>query len=329
MPGGRKHTPAQIGTILRGVDGGLHQPGGRVGPETSRSETLPRPETQSLKVWVDSGAGEHIVAPTLMKSLRVLLLSLCCLPVFGQDGFVALFNGRDLTGWDAEPGLWNVQDGVIVGTSEVGRPKTNSFLIWKGTVRDFELRVTIRVVGDNNSGIQYRSRRLPEITPWTILGYQCDVHPVDVHTAMTYEERGRGIFGYNGVDVVMDPTGQRWQVGERPRVTADLSQWNEFSVIARGNRMEHRVNGRTTSVFIDHDEKHRALSGLIAIQLHAGTPHKTYVKQILLKTLDDGPVLPFAAAALPAGARKIDKPRVVSAQGKNPPAKKAAAPARK
>ena len=68
-------------------------------------------------------------------------------------------------------------------------------------------------VGDNNSGVQYRSRRLPEVTPWTILGYQCDVHPVDVHTAMTYEERGRGIFGYNGMDVVMDPTGQRWLVG--------------------------------------------------------------------------------------------------------------------
>jgi hypothetical protein len=278
---------------------------------------------------VDFGANNRMVESTLMNLIRVVLLSLCCLPAFAQDGFVPLFNGKDLAGWDSEPGLWTVEDGVIVGTSEVGRPKTNSFLIWKGTAKDFELRATVRVVGDNNSGIQYRSRLLPEITPWTIMGYQCDVHPVDVHTAMTYEERGRGIFGYNGVDVVMDPTGQRWQVGERPQVTADLSQWNEFTVIARGNRLEHKVNGRTTSVFIDHDEKNRALSGLIAIQLHAGTPHKTYVKQVLLKILDDSPVLPFAEAALPAGAKKIDKPKVVSAQGKNPPAKKAVPPAKK
>ena len=259
-----------------------------------------------------------------MKLLGALLLT-CCLTAFAQDGFVPLFNGKDLTGWDAEPRLWKVEDGVIVGTSEPGSPKTNSFLIWQGTARDFELRATVRVVGDNNSGIQYRSRRLTEITPWTILGYQCDVHPTEVHTAMTYEERGRGIFGYNGVDVVMDPTGQRWQVGERPRVVADTSQWNEFTVIARGNRLEHKVNGRTTSVFIDHDERNRALAGLIAIQLHAGNPHRTYVKQILLKTLDDGPILPFDATALPAGAKKIDKPKVVSAQGKNPPAKKAPA----
>ena len=258
-----------------------------------------------------------------MTLIRVCLLCVCSMPAFAQEGFTSLFNGRDLTGWEGEPGLWTVKDGLIVGTSDVGRPKTNSFLIWQGTAKDFELRVTIRIKGDNNSGIQYRSRRLPEVTPWTIMGYQCDVHPVDVHTAMTYEERGRGIFGYNGVDVIMDPSGQRWQVGERPRVTADLSQWNEFVVIARGNRLEHKLNGRTTSVFIDHDEKNRALAGLIALQLHAGTPHTIYVKQVLLKTLADSPVLSFNEKALPAGARKIDKPKVVSAQGKNPPAKKA------
>src|SRR5688572_25554492 len=93
---------------------------------------------------------------TPMSLFRLLLLSLCCLPALAQDGFVPLFNGKDLTGWDGEPGLWTVADGVIVGTSEVGRPATNSFLMWKGTAKDFELRVTIRIVGDNNSGIQYR-----------------------------------------------------------------------------------------------------------------------------------------------------------------------------
>jgi hypothetical protein len=252
-----------------------------------------------------------------------LLLALPLSPVFAADeGFRPLFNGRDLQGWDADPALWRVFDGVIVGTSEPGKPATNSFLIWNGTLRDFELRVTIRVIGDNNSGVQYRSRRRPEITPWTISGYQCDVHPVEVHTAMTYEERGRGIFGYNGMDVVMDPNGQRWQVGERPPVPADLSQWNEFTVIARGNRLEHRINGRVTSVFVDHDEKNRALEGLLAIQLHAGAPHRTEVRSILLKDLPTTAPEAFDASRLPAGARKIEKPPVVSAQGKTPPPKK-------
>ena len=86
-----------------------------------------------------------------MKTLHLLLLSLA-LPVFAQEGFQPLFNGQDLSGWDGEPGLWKVVDGVIVGTSEVGKPKTNSFLIWNGKAKDFELRATVKVVGDNNSG---------------------------------------------------------------------------------------------------------------------------------------------------------------------------------
>ena len=49
------------------------------------------------------------------------------------------------------------------------------------------------------------------------------------------------------------------------------------------------------------------------------------MKQVLLKVLEDSPVLAFDQATLPAGAKKIDKPKVVSAQGKNPPAKKAPA----
>ena len=64
-----------------------------------------------------------------MKSLLSLLALTLALPVFAQDGFTPLFNGKDLAGWDGEPGLWKVEDGVIVGTSEVGKPKTNSFLI--------------------------------------------------------------------------------------------------------------------------------------------------------------------------------------------------------
>ncbi|GBL24757.1 hypothetical protein EMGBS6_15420 [Opitutia bacterium] len=122
----------------------------------------------------------------------------------------------------------------------------------------------------------------------------------------------------------MDPTGQRWQVGERPRVQADISQYNEFTVIARGNRLEHKVNGQTTSVFIDHDEKGRALDGLIAIQLHAGNPHKTYVKQVLLRSSKMGLSCPSTKPPSPPVLRRSTS-QGRQRQGKNPPAKKAPA----
>jgi len=58
----------------------------------------------------------------------------------------------------------------------------NSFLIWRsGKVGDFEMRAMVRVMGDNNSGIQYRSLELLDVVPWVITGYQCDIHRAPGH----------------------------------------------------------------------------------------------------------------------------------------------------
>jgi len=105
-----------------------------------------------------------------------------------------LFNGKDLTGWDGNPESWSVQDGAITGiTTDEKRLPYNQFLIWRGgTVKNFELRAKVRQSG-NNSGIQYRSKELKEVGPWSIGGYQCDIHPVAANNAMLYDERGRVI----------------------------------------------------------------------------------------------------------------------------------------
>lgn len=227
--------------------------------------------------------------------------------------FKSLFNGKDLSGWDGDPKLWKVVNGVIVGScAGPDALKHNSFLIWRGgTVKDFELRATIRVVGDNNSGIQYRSRERPDIGKWAISGYQNDVHPAIEHTGMTYEERGRGLFGLNGKKVLLDPEGQRWLLSEHEPVKADISKWNEFTVIARGNHLIHKVNGKVTSELTDHHEG-RTLEGLVAIQLHRGNANRVEVKDIRLNTLPKAKLVPFK---IPADAKKIDRPRTSRPQG--------------
>lgn len=235
------------------------------------------------------------------------------------DGFISLFNGKDLTGWEGDPNLWKVEDGIVIGTCDgPGTMAHNSFLIWRGgTLRDFELRATIRVVGDNNSGIQYRSRVKPELGPWVISGYQCDVHPAIEHTGMTYEEKGRGIFGLNGKKVFLDPNADRWLLSEHEPVAVDTSQWNEFSVIARGNHMIHKVNGKVTSELTDYHEG-RSLEGLLAIQLHKGNANSVQIKEIRIKPLDGGKLLEFDPENPPAGAEKIQRPRTRNPQGTGP-----------
>lgn len=233
--------------------------------------------------------------------------------------FVPLFNGKDLYGWEGEEGLWKVENGVVIGTCEGSDHfKHNTFLIWRGgAVRDFELKATARIIGDNNSGIQYRSRQLPDIGPYAISGYQCDIHPAIEHTGMTYEEKGRGIFGLNGKNTILDPDGARWLLSEHEPVKVDLSEWTEFHVIARGNYLVHKVNGKIASEFTDYHEG-KALEGLLAIQLHRGNPHSIEIKDMQLRNLNPVEPKAFNSADLPKGSQKIEKPRTTRPQGTGP-----------
>lgn len=249
--------------------------------------------------------------------LIFLLVCLATSAFAAEGGFTSLFNGKDLSGWDGDPKLWKVENGLVIGTNPAPEAMANnSFLIWRGgVVKDFELHATIRVLGDNNSGVQYRSRELKDVAPWVITGYQCDIHPAIEHTGMTYEERGRGIFGLNGHNVLLDPDGALWQLSEHAPVKADIGQWNEYVVIAKGNHLSHFINGQPTSELIDHDASKRALEGLLAIQLHRGNPNRVEIKELRLNVLPEASLEAFDPAKLPPTAKKIEKPHTLHPQG--------------
>ena len=111
-----------------------------------------------------------------------------------NTGFEAIFDGKSLSNWDGEPGYWRVENGTIVGeTTPEKALKVNTFLVWRGgTVKDFELKVEFRLTPSANSGIQYRSVILPEVSKWAMKGYQADMDGANSYTGMLYEERGRG-----------------------------------------------------------------------------------------------------------------------------------------
>lgn len=225
-----------------------------------------------------------------------------------EEGFRPLFNGKDLTGWDGNPELWSVQDGCISGkTTGPEQLAYNQFLIWRGgVVKNFELRAKIKQSG-NNSGIQYRSKELPEVGKWSVGGYQCDIHPAPANNGMVYEEKARGIIIQNGQSVVIDPEGKRWLVAEREPVKVDIAEWHEYTVIAQGNRLIHKIDGKVTIDLVDHEEKARSLEGIVAFQIHRGPAMNVQIKDVMLKELPAGGVIAFDKAALPAEAKPIEK----------------------
>lgn len=229
-----------------------------------------------------------------MKAFKVLIALSCIglLPLasFGGDGegFKSIFNGKDLSGWEGKPEFWSVQDGAITGRTTRENPTDgNTFLIWRdGTVDDFELRLKFRIVG-GNSGIQYRSKALGD---FVVGGYQADFEAGKTYSGILYEERGRGILALRGQKVVINDEGKPkvvGSVGDSEEIQAAIKpeQWNDYTIIARGNHLIHKINGLTTVDVTDNDKDKRAMSGILALQLHAGPPMTVQFKDIQLKRL--------------------------------------------
>ena len=76
-----------------------------------------------------------------------------------HTGYVSLFDGVSLKGWDGNPKFWRVENGAIVGESTPTNPSGNSYIVYRDLVaKDFTLKFEIKVEGDGGSGIQYRSQ---------------------------------------------------------------------------------------------------------------------------------------------------------------------------
>ena len=83
-----------------------------------------------------------------------------------------------LKGREGDPKLWSVQDGAMTGVTTDEEPlPCNKFLIWEGEVANFELRAKVRIIGNSNSGIHYRSMHLKDAGEYVMGGYQSDIHP--------------------------------------------------------------------------------------------------------------------------------------------------------
>lgn len=217
-----------------------------------------------------------------------------------EEGFTAIFNGTDLTGWTGNPKLWSVQDGAIVGQTSAEHPiHANTFLIWtNGTTADFELRCSFRITPNNNegfanSGIQYRSKVL-DAAGWGVGGYQADMEAGPNYTGILYDERGgagnRGIMAARGEKVVWDKDDKKQvtgSVGNSAEIQATIKAdgWNDYVIVAQGNHLQHFINGRMTVDVTDECESKALKSGVLALQLHVGAPMRVQFKNLRLKKL--------------------------------------------
>ena len=227
-------------------------------------------------------------------------------PTFGaaKEGVVGkgkpIFNGKDLTGWKGVEGFWSAKDGTITGQTTKENPvKTNTFLVWDGEVGDFQLTFKYKIVDENgeangfgNSGVQYRSKVVDPAYS-VVAGYQADFEVGKTYSGILYEEKGRGILAQRGQIVTvtegeapnkpkLEVTGS---VGRSDEIQDSIkpAEWNDYKIVARGNRLKHFINGHQT-IDVTDDTSVGAKKGVLALQLHAGKPMTVQFKDLILKT---------------------------------------------
>ncbi|HBL44712.1 MAG TPA: acetylglucosamine-6-sulfatase, partial [Planctomycetaceae bacterium] len=63
--------------------------------------------------------------------------------------------------WSGDPRYWSVEEGALTGKTD-GTLKMNRFITWNdSTIRNFDLRVKVKVTAGGNSGLQYRGTSRP------------------------------------------------------------------------------------------------------------------------------------------------------------------------
>jgi hypothetical protein len=161
-------------------------------------------------------------------------------PPVSKDGWVQLFNGKDLTGWKthlAPPDGWEVENGVLVG-----RGGHHYLFTRRDDYENFYLRVEARINAGGNSGVFFRCRPGTGAQP----GYEADIG-------------GRG---------EEKKTGSLWRYPVRPWLLKEAAtpavpaeEWFTLDVVAVGNRITVKVNGAVTADLTDntHARGHVAL----------------------------------------------------------------------
>ncbi len=181
---------------------------------------------------------------------------------------VALFNGKNLDGWEGDPKSFRVQDGAIIGGSLDHDVPRNEFLCTHDQYGDFELKLRFKLIGTTaNGGIQIRSQRVPNNNE--VCGYQADLG--DGYWGSLYDESRRNRTLIKPSDEVINNVLKR-------------DQWNDYTIRCVGKRIQLWITGTMT---VDYSEEDASLpqTGIIGLQIHGGKASECWYKNIVLTPL--------------------------------------------
>jgi serine/threonine protein kinase/formylglycine-generating enzyme required for sulfatase activity len=219
-----------------------------------------------------------------------------------SDGYAALFNGKDLTGWTMDPSrrrAWHVDNGILRGG-----PAGEASVLYsdRENYKNFRLRVEARLKDNESSELWVRTQIPPADSPDKVptAGYEIDLRePADSRQPRTGSiwavtrkpDGGRSVNGFGRVVPMVQP-----------------GVWFTLEVVAQGKQVYVLVNGEVAydTNWVKRDQFE---SGRIAIEQHVDAPSVEF-RKIEIKELPDSPVSSVAGGTKPS--RPADKDALIA-----------------
>ena len=182
-----------------------------------------------------------------MKSALCTLLALTSLiaatPLKAEDGWISMFNGKDLTGWKSNeevPGVFTVENGELKVSG--GR----AHLFYMGTdgaakFKNFEVKAKVKTTPGSNSGFYFHTEYQDK--NWPDKGFECQVN-----STHTDPKKTGSLYGVVNI-LALAPGQAEPQGGKHIKVDKAPStdgEWFDYHITVKGNVITLQVNGQTT-----------------------------------------------------------------------------------
>lgn len=160
--------------------------------------------------------------------LGLVLLALSPTPLMAaEDGFVDLFNGRDLSGWRTT-GNWVVEDGglltLVPRPGESGWQRYGDYIATEKTYGDFILDLEFKFEKGGNSGV---FMRVGDLADHVNSGFEVQI--LDTH--------GKKDVGHHDCGGVIKTQ------GPSKNMVKPAGEWNRYIITLQGNSLKVVLNG--------------------------------------------------------------------------------------
>ena len=206
----------------------------------------------------------------MKKIFLVILIALAPLLSAEDKGWVTLYNGKDLTGWQTTGNWLPQKDGSLLikpRPGERGWQRYSAYLWSEKKYKDFVLHVEYKYPPKGNSGIHFRVGDLK--------------NPVNTGIeAQVLDSYGKKKMGHH------DHGGIIRTVGASKNMSKKAGEWNTMILTCKGHHLKVQLNGeQIVDIHLDKTPmKDRPLEGHIGLQDH-GEPNNLHFRNIKIKEL--------------------------------------------